>query len=120
MRTSVSLRPPPVLVEDHREHRIRRPADLLRCIACIIIVVVLGGLGIVASATTDGVEVNIVEVSKSVPQAVLEAARPLALFALLLLSVALATMPRPPSTTTPTTQARPRSRSAGLRIRCSR
>ena len=90
MRTSVSLRPPPVLVEDHREHRIRKPADLLRCIACIAGIVVLAALGIVASATADGVETNIVEVSKSVPQALLEAARPLALFALLLLSVALA------------------------------
>src|ERR1700689_3042448 len=35
-------------------------------------------------------------------------------------AVALATMPRPASTTPPTTQARQRSRSAGLRIRCSR
>jgi len=85
-----ALRPPPVLVEDHREHRIRKPADLLRCIACIAGIVVLAALGIVASATADGVETNIVEVSKSVPQALLEAARPLALFALLLLSVALA------------------------------
>ena len=90
MQTSASLRPPPVLVEDHNEHRIRRPADLLRCITCIILIVVLAGLGIVASATARGLEINIVEVSESVPHAVLDAARPLALFALLLLSVALA------------------------------
>ena len=32
--------PPPVLVEDHREHRIRKPADLLRCLACIVGVVI--------------------------------------------------------------------------------
>ncbi len=89
MQTSASPQPP-VLVEDHREHRIRRPADLLRCIACIILIVVVAGLGIVASATADGLETNIVEVSESVPHAVLDAARPLALFALLLLSVALA------------------------------
>ena len=90
MQTSASLRPPPVLVEDHREHRIRNPADLLRCIACIILIVLVGGLGIVASATAKGLEVNIVEVSKSVPNAVLDLLRPLALFLLLLLSVALA------------------------------
>ena len=90
MQTSASPGPPPVLVEDHREHRIRRPADLLRCLACIAGVVVLAGLGIVASATADGVETNIVEVSRSVPHALLVTARPLALFALLLLTVALA------------------------------
>lgn len=90
MQTSATLRPPPVLVEDHREHRIRRPADLLRCIVCVIGVVLLAGLGIVAKATAVGVETNIVEVSKSVPHAFQVTARPLALFALLLLSVALA------------------------------
>ena len=90
MQTSASPGPPPVLVEDHREHRIRRPADLLRSLACIAGVVVLAGLGIVASATADGVETNIVEASRSVPHALLVTARPLALFALLLLTVALA------------------------------
>ena len=35
-------------------------------------------------------------------------------------AVALATMPRPPTTTMRMMQARQRSRSAGLRIRCSR
>ena len=88
MQTSAS--PPPVLVEDQSEHRIRRPADLLRCLACIVGVVVLAGLGIVASATADGVETNIVEVSKAVPHAVLDTVRPIALFALLALSLALA------------------------------
>jgi uncharacterized protein (TIRG00374 family) len=90
VRTSASPGPPPVLVEDHRERRIRKPADLLRCLACIASVVVLAGLGIVASATADGVETNIVEVSRSVPHALLVTARPLALFLLLLVSVALA------------------------------
>jgi uncharacterized protein (TIRG00374 family) len=90
VQTSASPRTPPVLVEDHREHRIRRPADLLRCIACLILIVMVAGLGIVASATADGLEKNIVEVSESVPHAVLETVRPLALFALLILSVALA------------------------------
>jgi len=90
VQASASPGPPPVLVEDHREHRIRKPADLLRCLACIAGVVVLAGLGIVASATADGVETNIVEASRSVPHALLVTARPLALFALLLITVALA------------------------------
>jgi glycosyltransferase 2 family protein len=89
-QASASPGPPPVLVEDNREHRIRRPADLLRSLACIVGAVVLAGLGIVASATADGVETNIVEVSKAVPHAVLETVRPIALFALLALSLALA------------------------------
>jgi uncharacterized membrane protein YbhN (UPF0104 family) len=90
VQTSAAPGPPPVLVEDHREHRIRRPADLLRCIACVILIALVAGLGIVASATAKGLETNIVEVSKSVPLAVLDLLRPLALFLLLLLSVALA------------------------------
>ena len=81
---------PQVLVTDRLEHRIRKPADLLRCIAASISVVMLAAFGIVASATTSGVETNIVEVSRSVPHAFLAAGRPLALLALLLLPVALA------------------------------
>ena len=68
MQASASPGPPPVLVEDQGEHRIRKPADLLRCLACIVAVVLLAVLGIVASATADGVETNIVEASRSVPQ----------------------------------------------------
>jgi uncharacterized protein (TIRG00374 family) len=86
----VSPRPAPVLVADHLESRIRKPADLLRCIACCIVIVVLAALGVTASATTNGLETNIVEASRQVPHAALTAARPLALFALLLLPVALA------------------------------
>jgi hypothetical protein len=90
VQASASPGPPPVLVEDRREHRIRRPADLLRCLACIVGVVLLAGLGIIASATADGVETNIVEVSKAVPHALLVTVRPIALFALLALTLALA------------------------------
>jgi uncharacterized membrane protein YbhN (UPF0104 family) len=79
-----------VLVTDRLEQRIRKPADLLRALACALIIVVLAGLGIVASATTRGVETNIVEFSRSVPHTLLTTARPLALFALLILPVALA------------------------------
>jgi len=78
------------VVTDRLEHRIRKPADLLRCIAASITVVVLAALGIGASATTRGVETNIVEVSTSVPHALLATTRPLALFAVLILPVALA------------------------------
>jgi uncharacterized membrane protein YbhN (UPF0104 family)/tRNA A-37 threonylcarbamoyl transferase component Bud32 len=76
-------------VEDHLERRIRKPVDLLRCIISCIGVVLLSGIGIVASATTTGVETNIVEASRRLPYTALAAARPLVLFALLLLPVAL-------------------------------
>jgi TRAP-type C4-dicarboxylate transport system permease small subunit len=56
------------VVDDRLQRRIRKPADLLRCLACAIVIVVLAVLGIVASATTTGVETNIVEVSRSVPR----------------------------------------------------
>jgi uncharacterized protein (TIRG00374 family) len=87
---AVTPQAPPVLVTDRLEQRIRKPADLLRCIAGTIVIVVLAALGIVASATTRGVEINIVQVSRSVPHVLLATARPLALFALLILPVALA------------------------------
>jgi hypothetical protein len=88
--TPRSSPPPRVLVTDRLEQRIRKPADLLRFVACGIGVVLLAALGIVASATARGVETNIVEFSRSVPHAFVDTARPLALFALLLLNLALA------------------------------
>jgi len=87
---AAALRPHPVLVEDHLERRIRKPIDLLRCIVCCIGIVLLAVAGIVAAATTTGVETNIVEASRRVPYTALAAAQPLVLFALLILPVALA------------------------------
>jgi uncharacterized membrane protein YbhN (UPF0104 family)/tRNA A-37 threonylcarbamoyl transferase component Bud32 len=81
---------PGLLVHDHLERRIRKPVDLLRCIISCIGVVLLSGIGIVASATTTGVETNIVEASRRLPYTAVAATRPLVLFALLILPVALA------------------------------
>jgi len=82
--------PQPVLVEDHLERRIRQPIDLLRCIVSCVELVLLAVVGLVATATTRGVETNIVEASRRLPYTALAAARPTALFALLILPVALA------------------------------
>ena len=82
--------PQALVVEDHLERRIRKPIDLLRCMVSCIELVLLAAVGLVASATTRGVETNIVEASRRLPYTALAAARPAALFALLILPVALA------------------------------
>jgi hypothetical protein len=73
-------------VEDQLEWRIRKPVDLVRCVLACIEVVVLA----VASATTAGVETDIVDASRRLPHALLVVAPPLALFGLLILPVAMA------------------------------
>jgi glycosyltransferase 2 family protein len=79
-----------ILVEDHLERRIRKPVDLLRCLVACIEIVALAVAGIAASATTTGVETDIVGASKRLPHAVLTVASSIALLALLILAVALA------------------------------
>ena len=80
------LRPQAALrVEDRLERRIRKPIDLLRFIVSGIGIVLLAGVGIVASATMTGLETNIVEASRRLPYTAVAAARPLALFAVLIL-----------------------------------
>ena len=79
-----------ILVEDHLERRIRKPVDLLRCLVSCIEIVTLALAGLAASATTTGAETDIVGASQRLPQAVRALAPPLALFALLILPVALA------------------------------
>jgi glycosyltransferase 2 family protein len=79
-----------IQVTDHLERRIRKPVDLLRCMITCAEVVALAIAGIAASATTTGVETDLVGVSKRLPHPLLEAATPLAVFALLILPVALA------------------------------
>ncbi|HEV2452568.1 MAG TPA: hypothetical protein VGS62_11660, partial [Streptosporangiaceae bacterium] len=81
---------PPIDVEDRLERRIRKPIDLLRFTVTCVEIVLLAGFGVVASATTTGVETNIVTASRHLPYIALAAARPLTLFALLVLPVALA------------------------------
>ncbi len=62
----------------------------MRCLVSCIEIVLLAGIGVVAGAATTGIETDIVGASRRLPHALLTAARPVALFALLLLPVALA------------------------------
>jgi glycosyltransferase 2 family protein len=79
-----------IQVTDRLERRIRKPIDLLRCTTSGIEIIVLAGAGVAASATTTGVETDITGASGQLSSAVLAAARPLALFAILIIPVALA------------------------------
>jgi uncharacterized membrane protein YbhN (UPF0104 family) len=86
--------PPPqagaVRVADQLERRIRKPIDLLRCILACVEIVALAVAGVAASATTTGVETDIVGASRRLPRQLLDVAPKLALIALLILPVALA------------------------------
>ena len=82
--------PGAIQVTDRLERRIRKPIDLLRCATSSIEIIVLAGAGVAASATTTGVETDITGASGRLPHALLTVAPPLALFALLILPVALA------------------------------
>ena len=79
-----------VEVEDQRERRIRKPADLLRCVLSCVGVAALAVAGVAASATTSGAETHIAAASHRLPHALLVVVSPLALFALLVLPVAMA------------------------------
>ncbi|MGH3246656.1 MAG: hypothetical protein ACRDOI_10665, partial [Trebonia sp.] len=83
--------PPPVIqVSDQLERRIRKPVDALRCVISCSWIIVLGVAAVAASATTTGVETDIVGASRRLPHALLVVAPPIALFALLILPLALA------------------------------
>ena len=82
--------PGEIEVEDQLERRIRKPVDLVRCVLACIEIVVLAVAGIAASATTAGVETDIADASRRLPHALLVVVSPLALFALLVLPVAMA------------------------------
>jgi glycosyltransferase 2 family protein len=81
---------PTIEVTDQLERRIRRPVDALRCIMSCVWIFLLAVAAVAASATTTGVETDIVGASKRLPQAVLTVAPAIALFALLILPVGLA------------------------------
>jgi uncharacterized membrane protein YbhN (UPF0104 family) len=81
---------PAVAVEDHRARRIRRPGDLLRCAAACLGIAVLVAAGLLAKATTTGVETDVVRASRRLPGEVLSTLRVLAILVLVLLPVALA------------------------------
>ena len=77
-------------VEDHLESRVRIPADLLRCIIALVEIGLLAGLGLLARATANGAETDIVLASQRLPKALLSFLGYAAHAALLLLPVALA------------------------------
>jgi uncharacterized membrane protein YbhN (UPF0104 family) len=82
--------PGAIQVTDRLERRIRKPIDLLRCTTSFIEIVILAVAAVAASATTTGVETDITGASGRLPRALLTVAPPLALFALLILPIALA------------------------------
>jgi uncharacterized membrane protein YbhN (UPF0104 family) len=79
-----------IQVSDQLERRIRKPVDALRCVISCAWIVVLAGAALAASATTTGVETDIVGASRRLPHALLVVVPPIALFALLILPIALA------------------------------
>jgi uncharacterized membrane protein YbhN (UPF0104 family) len=79
-----------IQVSDQLERRIRRPVDALRCVISCAWMLVLTLAAVAASATTNGVETDIVGASRRIPQALLTVIPPIALFALLILPVGLA------------------------------
>ena len=81
--------PAAIQVTDRLERRIRKPVDLLRCTTSGIEIIVLAVAGVAASATTTGVETDIVGASRRL-HTLLVVARPLVLFAILIVPVALA------------------------------
>jgi glycosyltransferase 2 family protein len=82
--------PGAIQVTDRLERRIRKPIDLLRCITSSIEIIVLAVAGIAASATTTGVETDITGASAHLPYALRVVAPTVALFAILIIPVALA------------------------------
>ena len=82
--------PGAIEVTDRLEGRIRKPIDLLRCVTSGIEIIVLAVAGIAASATTTGVETDITNARARLPQALHVVAPTVALFAILIIPVALA------------------------------
>jgi len=82
--------PGAIQVTDRLERRIRKPIDLLRCATSFIEIIVLAVAGVAASATTTGVETDITGASARLPHALRVVAPTVALFAILIIPVALA------------------------------
>src|SRR5271165_2993992 len=79
-----------LVVEDQLEPRIRMPTDLLRCLTALIEIALLFGLGLLAKATTSGVEFDVQDASRSLARGLLGPLHSLAFLAVLALPVALA------------------------------
>ncbi len=86
----MSSQPGAIQVTDRLERRIRKPIDLVRCITSGTEIIVLAVAGIAASATTTGVETDITGASARFPYALRVVAPTVALFAILIIPVALA------------------------------
>ena len=84
------LQPPVIQVSDQLERRIRKPADALRCVIVCFAIFVLAVAAVAASATTEGVQIDIVGASRRLPHALLVVAPELASLGLLILPLALA------------------------------
>jgi glycosyltransferase 2 family protein len=82
--------PGAIQVTDQLERRIRKPVDGLRCVTSCLWILGLAVAAVAAAAATTGVETDIVGASRRLPHALLVVAPPIALFALLILPVALA------------------------------
>src|SRR5580700_8047866 len=82
--------PGAIRVTDRLDRRIRKPIDLLRCTTSFIEIIVLAVAGVAASATTTGLETDITTARGHLSGAVLAVAPSLALFAILIIPVALA------------------------------
>lgn len=78
------------MIEDHLARRIRRPVDLLRCAGACLGIALLVAAGLLARATTTGVDTDVVGASRRLPGDVLSTLRVLAILVLVLLPVALA------------------------------
>jgi uncharacterized membrane protein YbhN (UPF0104 family) len=79
-----------IQVTDQSERRIRKPIDALRCVMSCAWIFVLAVAAVAASATTTGVETDIVGASRRLPHALLVVVPSIALFALFILPAALA------------------------------
>jgi len=84
------LATPAVFIEDHRAYRIHRPVDLLQGVAVGAGIALLVGIGLLASATTTGVETDVVGASRRLPGAILSTLGVAATLALLLFPITLA------------------------------
>jgi uncharacterized membrane protein YbhN (UPF0104 family) len=80
----------PVVVEDHLARRIRRPGDLLRFVAACLGIALLVAAGLLAKATTHGVETDVVAASRRLPGELRGTLRFLSIAVLVALPVALA------------------------------
>ena len=78
-----------IQVTDHLERRIRKPVDALRCVISCFWIIVLAVAAVAASATTTGVETDVVGASKRLPDVLSSNAPRLALFALFMLPLLL-------------------------------